>query len=769
MTNLTELSGPVRVLTNITGSPIALELIPGQVMYLQPDEQLLYSSVVDGDPKSPEYNLDRVLQLVGTGVLSDTEIVIKKPDIQLNSITPISFVSELRSETSIRMTSRSYTQAQNHLEIIPITNDEDELLIIYYRDVEGMSYSLDGGNSIITISNSNLIYPNEVTSAAVQIFESPLNSRPILKLFIGTLREGIKSFTPNKDLTYVDETGYEFVYTVATEAVPGEDPIHPDDGLPKAPTYRNDFLFRHYTRNLISTTDSSDGTPYLKYDGREGDTYSHTADGYAPTFILGILNYPINNGCPIIAYSRTQKDGQDNYKFMVKMLSNVRYNMTTVNNNIFRTVVSSDIDVSHDLKSKNNWVLIQQNDVIKYNIGLPILQNNILDITDYVSKVDTVFTLQKLKYTDTKFRNTILSIKSNVSYEGLAPTLSAEYLNEMPDEIKYNRDVNSICVFDDVVYSNRYVFLTSDDSVWVYNGEWKPFIHKDLSYDNVNTKYFTTGLTEAFLLTDTLSNKQYDLTGFSGFTLSKLPNTLNLVFGFLSTAIGVIRYYLDVRADGIAIRISPTIKPRVIQPDMPKCKMTDFTGVFGTGIILGCNYSNPVKSIYHNNELCYHISSMSSSIEQTEVASRNNYVVKDENLTDYITNNLSSVIAIQPSDQVLTLFINRAPALDVILRDKIKNCIQTNTKIPPFCTVKTSTDPDEPLFNPLFDRDMYLFLVQSFGKYLHLSVKIDATLTKSISNISYSLANTSTFYVPCSAHTFESPTEINYIYNPSDF
>ena len=768
MTNLTELSGPVRVLTNITGSPLALELTPGQVTYLQPEEQILYSSIVDGNPNSTTYNLDRILHVVGIGVLSDTEVLVNKPDIELSSVAPISFSAEVRSETSIRLATRSYTQTQNHLEIIPVTNDEDELLIIYYRDVEGMSYSLDGGNSTISISNSNLRYPSEVTSAAVQIFESPLNSRPILKLFIGTLREGIKSFTPSKDATYIDETSYESVYTVATEAEE-DDPKHPDTHLQILPTYRNDFLFRHYTRNLVSTTDSSDGTPYLKYDGREGDTYSHTADGYAPTFILGILNYPINNGCPIIAYSRTQKDGILDYKFMTKMLSPVRYNMTTVGDNIIRNLVSSELELGSELKSNTGWILLQQNDILKYNIGLPVLQNDILDITDMVNKVDYVYTLQKHTYSTTKFRNAILSIKSSVNSLGLPPTLSAEYINTLPDELEYNRDVKSIHVFDDAVHGNRYVFMTSDDSVWVHKNEWKKFIHKELSYEDISTKYFTTGLTETMFLAENEASKRYDLTGFSGFSLSRLPNTLNLVFGFLSTAIGVIRYYLDVRQDGISIRISPSIKPRVILSDMPRCKMTDFTSIFGTGILLGCNYNTPFKSVYNtDNELCHHISSLSASEEQKETALRNNYIVKNENLVNFITNNLSSVIPIQPSDQVLSLFINRSPALDVILRDKIKTCLQTKDLIPLFTRVKTSTDPDEPLFTPLFDTDLYLFLVQSFGKYIHLSIRIDASSTNTISNISYTLSNCLTFYTHSSAYTFESPNDI-YLYDQADF
>lgn len=758
----------VRVLTNITDSSLALEIIPGQVTYLQPNEQILYSDFVDIGQHSEFYNLDRIDQFINDKVLSDSIEIIETPTTVLNSITVQSFVAELRSETNIRVSTKTYTQIQNHLEIIPIKNTEDELLCIYYRDVDGMSYSLDGGTSCISISNENLKYPSEITSASVQIYESPINSIPVLTLYIGTLREGIKKFTPGKDTTYVDFVSFDSINVLTESSLP-TDPIHPDTGLPILPTYRTDFLFKHYVQNLILSADTVGGIEYNKYDGKLNYTYSHKALEFAPVFIIGILNYEENNGCPLIAYTRTTKDSEPIYRYLVKNLHSVRYNLNIEDNRIQKDLISSDITSNPNVKSASNWVILQEMSTIKHNIGLGLLPFDVLDIRKSCEDYNLKYCVLKCPYTDTKFENKILALSSNTSKYGGEPSITSQILPTLPEELLYNNKLKSISTFFDTIHSLRYIFITEDKSVWSFIDSWEKFIHKDISYDSVSTKYFTTGISNTLSLCDNLSQKAHDLSGFCGFSIARLSNTLNFVFGFLSTSIGVIRYYLEVKPSKLDIKVSSNIAPRLVCQELPQCQLADFTTTFGTGLLLGCNYANPLRAIYYNNELLYQVSSVTASTTQIEIAKRNNYLVKNEPEARFVSGNMIEGVTYIPSDQVIELFIPRAPNLDLALKSYIKNCTTTQTGIPLFCRAKTNYDhADLPNIIPLFDRDLHLYLCQSFGKYINLSIDVDSVWSKTVSSFTYTLTGSTNFFIPCSARISEPPSDI-YVYNSDDF
>ena len=259
------------ILTNNTDSSIILTLSnvtspDANLVSMAPGESFLYSDVVVTNEVDPNYNVTLIQGYIDAGILLHQEVV-GIVETQLQLMSQGNAVIDLTTGTP-KLISRVTTAGIDNLQVLPVSNPTGVLQYIYYKSIQGMSISMDFGKSQTLISNANLLYPDEITSFAVQVYDSAAGVlHPVNRLYIGTLREGVKTFTPGVDTTYVtfDENA-------------SFDEISP--------------IFKNSLRTTIQT----------------GPTvYAYSFPTFCATYVLAIVNEPYNSGCPIFIASRTMQ------------------------------------------------------------------------------------------------------------------------------------------------------------------------------------------------------------------------------------------------------------------------------------------------------------------------------------------------------------------------------------------------------------------------------------------------------------------------------
>lgn len=262
---------PVKLLANITNSTVMLQLVDSgnEFTTLEANEIGFYNQLVTSDSTSPQYNEPRILEYIDSGILTDTLFKPKPPN---------SYLSGYPDSTHSIINNRKFVQEnqEDHLEIIysldAVSDTSTVIRLIVYRDADGISYSLDSGQSCLKIPSTGLLYPSEVTSVAIQNYLTEVNiGKP--KIWIGTLREGLLSYTPG-DTSWVSESNLE-----------KSDPTENDpDGI------NSTFLFRISLVNKYEVKDS------------DGNIYFYIPGDYAPVYILGLINNPKSTGLPLVVY-----------------------------------------------------------------------------------------------------------------------------------------------------------------------------------------------------------------------------------------------------------------------------------------------------------------------------------------------------------------------------------------------------------------------------------------------------------------------------------
>ena len=262
------------ILTNVTGSTIMLQLqnstdntsIVPTMLQLPVDESLLYNSVAissttPGDYSSNEYNTTIIQEYIDNGILSQTQVIPTPPtayiDALPNSTHSLSFVNGLLS--------KKVTKKPTDLMEVFYSTTLGTLMILVYRGPTGFYYSLDNGSTIIPIPTTGMNYPDQVTSIAIQNIIA-LNNPSTITIWAGTLQEGLLAYTLG---------GSSWVAKVDKE--------QNTDGS---------FIFRNslYTPVITNTLTTS---------------YTYISLGYAPIYILGLVNNPQEAGLPIIVYVKS--------------------------------------------------------------------------------------------------------------------------------------------------------------------------------------------------------------------------------------------------------------------------------------------------------------------------------------------------------------------------------------------------------------------------------------------------------------------------------
>lgn len=278
------------VLTNNTNSSIILSLnkvsSPGtDIISMLPGESLLYDDIVVTNELDVDYNVPLIQEYIDAGILLNQQVTgIDQSTLQL--LAQGNLVINLSTGIP-KLISKATVDKIDNLQILPSHNTSGNLKYIYYKSIQGMSVSADFGVTQSLINNSNLLYPDEITSFAVQEFDSVEGVLyEVNRLYIGTLREGVKTFTPGIDLTYVD-----FEPTVSL------DPTNPifKTCLKETKTVN---AYHNKTTNGIVAPD-----PAYAWPVQTTET-TITFPEYGATYVLAIINSPYNSGCPIFIASR---------------------------------------------------------------------------------------------------------------------------------------------------------------------------------------------------------------------------------------------------------------------------------------------------------------------------------------------------------------------------------------------------------------------------------------------------------------------------------
>lgn len=504
-----------QILTNYANNSIILTLNntlspDSSIVSLDPGESLLYDSVAVTNSLDPNYNVPLLQDYIDNGVVV-LETLTAKHQSELQLLPQTNVTVGLSSGVP-ELVGKLNTVTTDNLQLLPVTDTLGRVLCIYYKSVEGMLISTDLGKTQSLISNDNLVFPDEITSFAVQTYESNGGVLvPVSRLYIGTLREGIKTFTPGVDSTYKDfdaDTNFN------------------DDTYP---------LFKNCekTINLLNTTkiNTSGGVPDNKWWPPE-IKINYTS--YCPTYILGVVNNPSNSGCPIFIASRP------------------KYTVTTIINQTFTDGVLTDhpspivvIWPDHEYRTKiavkflhekfyisgaqvdtpgssssNRWIRIQENAATQSGIGSviipPIFPQHLLDvITEYTA--DGMLFIAKDDVDANSLYKVVCStdITAPISITTIAlPTaLQSGQLRHI-----------SQCV--ETGTSNYDIFITTMDTVWRYSSvssSWSEFIGR-----NSLNNYLSTTIDEGIF-----SGVYGGLASFAlnKMTLTRIPSKGKIVIG----------------------------------------------------------------------------------------------------------------------------------------------------------------------------------------------------------------------------------------------
>lgn len=407
----------VKYLTNNIGAPLALlvkdikasvdELDPRDISYKEETvRQFLPGEIITEDMLglTDEQKSLFISRYIKPGIISDNTLVPTVPTVGIDSVSTCNYAVKLNENGSADKVNISY-DTLDHLQIFPASYNGN-LIAIYYRDADGISYSLDEGKNIIKVAGSelsNLKYPEEITSCAVCIYTDVYNSSLVrTKLYIGTLREGLKSLTPG-DSKFVQETDLEKGH------YPGE-------------LDSESYYFRASKWN-VGRIKSSDG---VVLDYLPGE--------YQPCYVVGILNFPISINNPILVYVKNIKVGSS----VTSTITNIREEgqylagdlkisgtaVTPVYKFFTKTLLDSSslwspLAVSEEIKNLDLCDILKStevNSVLDFSTNTPDEVGQIIAVAS--PKTSEFFVVRLLKYVYNGISNTIsLELLPNFVYE----------------------------------------------------------------------------------------------------------------------------------------------------------------------------------------------------------------------------------------------------------------------------------------------------------------------------------------------------------------
>jgi hypothetical protein len=393
------------ILTNITPGSIMLQtqsvssdesLYPA-ISQFKDSESVLYNAVVVSDTTSSGYNADIMQNYITNGVLS-TSIITPQPPV--GSIQGLTGSTHTISVSNSQLVKQSSTNKQDTLEIyysLSVDNIGTSLVILVYRGLNGLYYSINSGKTIVAIPTSGMSYPNEITSIAVQNVVSVVTPGSI-KIWAGTLREGLLSYTLGSP-SWVSETDNDQI--------------------------SGNYIFKH---TLITNTVTPTNTPI---------STSIIPQTYAPVYILGIVNNPVEAGEPIAVYTKplttTQLGVVSTFTASfsgssLTLTSNTGASSSLINQTITGAGIPTGVIVGSLVSGTDNisGAVYTLNTTVG-NIASNSVQATIISTISTVKNIYTVY-----KYTATQYYSYILNTTYNL-YKSVVLPLSVSSLPALPN------------------------------------------------------------------------------------------------------------------------------------------------------------------------------------------------------------------------------------------------------------------------------------------------------------------------------------------------
>lgn len=644
------------ILTNNTDASIILTLANGaysdpSFLTLGPGESVLYSDVLVLDTTNLNYNYELLQEYINSGVLLFESVAVATKGSELDLLAQGNLAINLTSGVPELIAKSPAKALTDNTQILPVTDSSGKPVCIYYKSPQGVSISLDASVSQVLISNANLLFPDEITSMAVQAYDSEGGTlRLVKRLFIGTLREGVKTFTPGIDVTYVDYEPNAVTGTTSNWVsllLPGG---YDENG----PTTVINPLFKNSA--TLEVKDSSD--TLIGYEKVTSD--------FCATFVLGIVNSPANTGCPIFIASRPQHTtvgGVKSYytKVVCKYLHSTIYLSTT---KLDGTVTYVNTDTVY-----NSWIILQENTSTDLASGIlagltsSFFSQDILDVITEYTPTGALFIAKDSTGTNKLYRITC-TLGSVTDLDGsvrqvLAPSIQRILLSVWLTSAKIEGLSNLIETISTDTYN---IFVTTFDTVYRYSSAtsaWSFFINQsnDLPYLNTKQKNGVLSL---------LSGGSY-LKALSNFVLVQKGTTASNYVGLLGTEIGILFFDLKL-VDGVFIA-GADVARRVLY-NSAKATVTDIKLVVNSPYTYAFTsaYASQIPRSYSSNKNYMRLVNTNSDLV-TDVY----YIKPDVESTShfpYYVNGSSSLINSIPSSEqstyVDTVLIDSEHAYSVI-------------------------------------------------------------------------------------------------------
>ena len=461
------------LLTNITPGSIMLqtqsavsdESLYSAVTQFKDSESVLYNTVVISDTTSTGYNEDLIQNYITNGILSNSIITPQSPVGNIQGLTGSTNTISISNSKLVRQSS---TNKQDTLEIyysLSIDNLGSSLTVLVYRGLYGFYYSIDSGITISSIPTSGMLYPEQVTSIAIQNVTS-VSTPGNIKIWAGTLQEGLLSYTIGSS-SWVSEVNNDLV--------------------------SGNYVFRN---TLITNSVTPTNTLISS---------STVPQNYAPIYILGLVNNPVEAGAPIAVYTKPLTITQ--LEVVSTFTASFSGNYMTLTSNtgasstlIGQTITGAGISAGTVVSSLHSGTDNITGAIYILNNTFGVIPSNSIQatITSTVSTIKNIHTLYK--YTAIQYCSYILNTTYNL-YRSITLPFSLSYLPTLPDS---SYPLGFTILVNGFVYTNISNTWTVTSSGYSWTAFTNPFSNEvcdvlksipyQTSYGMINTSKVITAV-----------------------------------------------------------------------------------------------------------------------------------------------------------------------------------------------------------------------------------------------------------------------------------
>lgn len=588
------------LLTNITNSSIALQLYnisndDGEqrniISNFTPNKTVFYEDIVELNPDTPFYNKDKIDAYISEKILSSSAVTPTLPSVDIQGVPGSTSIFSVTKHNAV--IKNSINNNLDSLECFYGTDTANNIKIIVYKNLNSFSYTLNRGKSIIEIPSNGLLYFDEITSVAIQTYHNGNAYTGIPKIWIGTLREGLKSYTIGDSFWVAEGSGDYILGTTTTGSISDNAGVNPVS----CPITDISYLFKHSITNTYAYVRDS-GLPSQKvvaeYSDTSGNPLKYKADGFAPCYIISLNNAPISAGNPIIVFCNTNIDGASSPKYIFKYLATSFVKYVTDPLSLAYSQVPTTAALSNIATS---WTICNSTNTINFT-SLPTSIYDVLKTTSFktshsVSSVSSNLTTVSV-LTDGRFYVELYSIAASMETPTAARKLSVIKFTDVGASQSIaieTQNFSGISSYSNSGYTE--IFLTERMKVWrcsnslpittningwySQNGFIQPWISADDTQDERN---FRIRGDYSFAIEGSVSY----LSGLRGFGILK-ASTSNDLIGLINTDFGMVSLKLVSTTNDF---LAQYVDCKTLRRDLFGSFLTDLCFVNETNEVISC-------------------------------------------------------------------------------------------------------------------------------------------------------------------------------------